>query len=112
MANRRKIEAEKKWAGILRAWKSGGQTAAAYCRQAGINLYVFYRWKKRLGVGWRLKGRRGSFLPVKVVAPLAEITARPWVEVGLSNGRTIRLWREVAPECLAQMAVALETRAC
>ncbi len=40
MANQRKIQAEQKWASILRAWQKSHLTAAAFCRQEGINPFV------------------------------------------------------------------------
>ncbi len=114
MVNRRKIEAEQKWAVILKAWRHSGLRAAAYCRQEGINPFVFYRWKNRLGEGGGGRARRrGAFLPVKVMAPLAENPmGRPWVELGLCNGRTLRLWREISPEALGDMARVLEQESC
>jgi len=113
MANRKKIEAERKWTDVLRTWKASGLKAAAYCRQQQVNPYLFYRWKKRLGYEGRHSSRLpGACLPVKLVAPLVETAGRPWVELALANGRTLRLWREVSPEALGEMAGALERGAC
>lgn len=114
MVNRRKIQTEQKWKGVLKAWRKSGPRAAAYCRQEGINPFVFYRWKKRLGEDAGPKARfKGVFLPVKVVNPLGENpVGRPWVELGLANGRTLRLWREISPEALGDMARALERESC
>jgi len=41
-------EKHESWKVILSDWESSGRTAAAYCRDAGIAIWKFYYWKKRL----------------------------------------------------------------
>ena len=85
---------QRYWEGVVRRWKEGGQSVAAFCRNKGLRESAFYCWRRKLarrsyragerapdaGNGWRPQARsvtpasRSSrqsptppFLPVRVV---------------------------------------------
>jgi hypothetical protein len=123
MAKRSKTQTQQKWLGILKAWRQSGQKASVFCRKNRLSLPSFYAWKSRLMGKSRLGARRsGTFLPVRIrlgspsngkAPPFSgNPVAGPWAELGLKNGRVLRLYREMPAPALAEMAQALEAEAC
>ncbi|HPX19878.1 MAG: hypothetical protein WDA72_13360 [Desulfomonilia bacterium] len=77
-----------KWAERIRECIESGKSQAQYCREQGLNIKVFYYWKRKqkqeqeAGVRLIPVGRIGMCGAVSHDAPLVLITGRYRVEVG------------------------------
>ncbi len=85
---------------------------SAVARRHGVKPALLYRWKKQFG-----GGVSPALVPVKISEPpeeesgCASATGRPRdciIEVGLANGRTIRVPIDIEGSALRRIVVALE----
>ena len=115
---------------LLAAWRESGQSAAEFCRRQGLVYPTFCGWRQRAkrepaatpGSAVALRRRtkpppagekpRPSQEPAPVFVPLRWTgpvpAASPTAEIGLRNGRTLRVPWGCEPETAARWAAALE----
>jgi hypothetical protein len=82
---RRVRRGEGHWKDVLRRFEGSGQSITAFCRQEGVPLSSFQRWRRRLG---------GEAVPkfVEILpAKAAQVPASSWaLELALPNGAVLR----------------------
>jgi transposase len=102
------------WARHVKRWETSGLDAAAFAAREGIiaKRLVWWRWKLRSTPAASTPEPR--FVPVHVV----DSTARPIstdvaIEIGLPNGRVVRVAPGFDPTALEQvLAIAARGEAC
>jgi transposase-like protein len=126
------------WDEVVRRWREGGQSVAAFCRGEGLRESAFYCWRRKLArrgdrtverapdtaTGPRPQPRPvtpasrlsrqsspSPFLPVHVVEGGAT-EAVPRVEIVLRQGRTVRVGAGFDRQTLAEVLAVLETAPC
>jgi hypothetical protein len=116
----------EKWRRRLKEWASSGDTQAGYCHEHGLDQTTFSGWKRRLGFqsrraceasrgggsgsGPRSKGNADAeavFIPLPP-SNLAQAVHAGVIEVGLRNGRTLRVPAGCDIELVAKLSAALE----
>ncbi len=90
----------EEWQQLLAEQAESQRTIREFCRDRGIGLSTFTRWKRRLAGTPGPVGKRCAFVPV-TVAPGSHVT----VAVGPA---TVTLSSAVSPEWLASLLKALE----
>jgi len=124
---------ERKWGGMVDAWRRSGLSQTEFCRREGVSLPTFNYWKLR-AVGatrrmeWRAagkvarrrrsriaakrpQGQAAAFLPVRVVGsagPAGGAVPGREIEILLRNGRRLRAAAELSPEIVVRWVGALE----
>jgi len=82
------------WRGLLERFAASGQSREEFCREQGLTLSSFDRWRRTLGktaAGGRAVTGSPLFLEV---TPTASGTAGSWdVELELGSGVVLRLRR-------------------
>ncbi len=74
------------WRGVIQRWEASGlESMAEFCRQDGVPINLFYRWRQRLNVAGRSDPEMG-FLPI-VTKPKAD----DQLLAGCSNGIKIEI---------------------
>ncbi|SRR5579884_1023277 len=83
---RRNEQAWKKWQGLLGEQSKSGQSVAAFCRERGQSVSLFYYWRQRLTQPTTTK-----FLEVKVPAsaPAQTDGCDQAIEVRVQHGRSL-----------------------
>lgn len=81
------------WRRHLDAWRSSGQTIAAFCRRHGLSYARFMYWQRRLGAA------RTELVPVHVQAPDRPATRS--VELTCAGGMVLRIDGVSVPEIAA-----------
>lgn len=83
---RRNEQAWKKWQGLLSEQSQSGQSVAAFCRERGQSVSLFYYWRQRLNEATTTK-----FLEVKVAAsaPAQTDLRDQAIEVRVRHGRSL-----------------------
>ena len=108
---RRRWSREEKLAIVKEACEPCANVSAV-ARQHGVKPSLLYRWKKQFG-----GGTAPALVAVKISEPAEEESSRPLatsrptdciVEVGLGNGRTIRVPVDIEGSALRRIVVALE----
>jgi transposase-like protein len=129
---------QRHWEEVVRRWREGGQSVAAFCRGEGLRESAFYCWRRKLArrgdrtverapdtaTGPRPQPRpvtpalrlsrqspTSPFLPVHVVDAGAT-EAAPRVEIVLRQGRTVRVGAGFDRQTLAEVLAVLETAPC
>ena len=98
-----KVERERKWRGHLAAWRKGGLSQAAYCRQHGLTQNDFSWWKRE--IARRSVAAAPTFVPVNIAPP----PRNPYgFEVSLLGGRVLRFDGCVDPAVLSAVVRVLE----
>ena len=101
-----KIERERKWRGHLAAWKTGGLSQAAYCRQHGLAQHDFSWWKRTIVQrDKRAISSAPAFVPVRLTAVPAP--CYPF-ELEVHGGRVLRFDARADPATLRALLAALE----
>ena len=112
MARTDKTQQQAIWRERVTAWQQSGQSVPAFCRQHQLSTWGMYQWRKRLGAASRLPSpsqRTTRFMEIS----LPSVVAPAWAcELELSNGRKLRFQGGVPTQRLAELAAALEGRAC
>ena len=82
------VEAWAKWRGLLSDQLESGQSAAAFCRERGLAVWVFYAWKKRVREGEAAKFVEVAVKPVMQGwrSPAADDRA---IEIRLKSGLSL-----------------------
>jgi transposase-like protein len=129
---------QRYWEEVVRRWREGGQSVAAFCRGEGLRESAFYCWRRKLARRSDRTGERapdagdGSrpaacpvtpaprlsrqsaappFLPVHVVEhAMAEVAHG--VEIVLRQGRAVRVGVGFDRQTLAEVLAVLETAPC
>jgi hypothetical protein len=73
------------WSKRLAAWRSGNESAAAFCRSRGLSYSQFVYWQRRSAAAQR------ALVPVVVAADRGAANGDRAVEVVLPNGPRVRL---------------------
>jgi transposase-like protein len=129
---------QRYWEEVVRRWKEGGQSVAAFCRAEGLRESAFYCWRRLLArrsyrtcerapdTGSRSRSQARSvtpasrssrqsptpsFLPVHVVKHSVAGAAHG-VEIVLRQGRTVRVGAGFDRQTLAEVLAVLETQPC
>jgi hypothetical protein len=84
----REAEAWTKWRELISEQTQSGHSAAVFCRERGLRVWLFYAWKKRLR-----EAEGAKFVEVEVKPAEA---AKRWsaagdkaIEIRLSKGRSL-----------------------
>jgi len=130
MAGKRIIRKKQKetarsryWRGMVGAWEKSGVTQRAFCEERGISLSGFCWWRcrfrkeqreSRRAIGGRKRTRKkapssASFLPVRIQSGLFDSPSEGVIEVVLTNGRCLRVPRDIDAAALAGLARVLES---
>lgn len=128
---RRRWTAEEKVAILDEAFRAGGSVAAASDRH-GVSRALIYYWRRQareggiVGVGMAPTGNAAGFVPVRIEADPAatglttqSATAPPHrpfspkpracpIEIGLTNGRVIKVDAGIDPDALARLVAVLD----
>jgi len=120
------------WRGHVLAQADSGLSAAAYCREHGLDVKAFYRWKRALGAagelpgdgvaqgGWRREraavssGVEALFAEVRLAGGTAGVAANvaAGVEVCLRAGQVVRVAAGFDAETLRRVVAVLEGQPC
>ena len=118
---------QRYWGEVLRQWQKSGQAVRAFCRAEGLRESAFYFWRREAArrkeqraeqkkqivkKGKPVSGGKPAFLPVHLVAPHANETARGGVEIVLAQGRVVRVAPGFDWQTLADVLSLLESRPC
>lgn len=102
---------QRYWEAVVRRWREGGQSVAAFCRAEGLRASAFYGWRRKLA-----RRATPAFLPVEVVAPprerLSVAEATGGVEIVLAPGRTVRVRPGFDRQTLVDVLAVLEAKPC
>jgi hypothetical protein len=82
------------WEAHVEAWRSSGETQAAYCRRLGLSQITFSGWKRRVereGVGEPASGDAAALLAVEVSDPAPEPDPRGEAGITVEMGDDVRL---------------------
>ena len=124
---RRRWTAEEKVAILDEAFRAGGSVAAASDRH-GVSRALIYYWRRQareggiVGVGIAVPDNAAGFVPVRIEAnpaaqtvtsshrptsPRLRMRACP-IEIGLTNGRIIKVDAGIDPSALARLVAVLD----
>ena len=83
----------ERMAGLLRQWRSSGESGAAFCRRHGIRPQKLSYWKRVLGemapVRPRGRGRpAGSLVPIRLLGEVGGVGSTA-LEIHLAGGERI-----------------------
>jgi transposase-like protein len=125
MANRqRDPHKEAFWRRHVEAWRRGGGSIRAYCREAGVSEQSFHAWRRTLAQRAATTTSQAAaqpkssvFVPVRLVAEpaiprLPASDAFDGVEVVLRGGRRVRVTAGFAVATLRQVVAVLEGLPC
>jgi hypothetical protein len=101
IANRywRAADAER----VLEAWRSSGQSGAAFARAHGLRRARLLRWRDRLK-----RSTTAAFHPVRVVEGARPVAVVASLELELRGGRRIRVHAGFDPELLEELVRTVE----
>ena len=99
MARRRYTVEEK--AGLLEDWQRSGMSAAAFCRQRGINYQNFLRWRAEGSRPVSRKTGIPAFVELEVAAPTSKpgaavVQDATVVELSLGTQTVLRIFTGAA----------------
>ena len=106
-----RVEREACWRERIAACAASGLAATHYCREAGISVSQYYRWK------WKLSRRDAAvsvpalFSEVRAVRREETLPGAP-VEIALSGGRVVRVADGFDAATLARVVRVLEGLRC
>ena len=121
----RRWTAEEKVAILDEAFRADGSVAAASDRH-GVSRALIYYWRRQareggiVGVGMAPIGNAAGFVPVRIEAdPAAQTVTSPLrptsprsracpIEIGLTNGRVIKVDAGIDPSALARLVAVLD----
>jgi transposase-like protein len=116
---RRDPHKERHWRQLVEQWQRSGQSVRAFCAAHGLSEQSLYWWRRELAARDHQAAPAAEaappppcFVPVHVRAEPVEPLANGLIEVVLCNGRLLRAAGDVDPRRLAELAAALEARAC
>lgn len=93
---------------VLARWEAGGLGPAAFARREGVSPVTLRRWRQEFGAPARTAGVAGGFIEVRLPgrAPTGGF------EVGLSDGRVVRVPAGFDPQELSRLLAVLEPARC
>lgn len=108
------------WRAQVATWRRTGLPATRFCERAGISVWSFYHWRRRLdGADARRPERRADppLLPVRVVGSpaIAPGSGPRWggeIEVVLRGGRRIRVDGDFDADVLSKVVSVLDGLPC
>ena len=94
----------RRWLERIESWKHSGLTQKAFCRQHGLELASFRRWRAiAMREGKREDSSAVTFLPVNVVEPSAVS-----LTVVINDTLRIEIQSDFDPHTLKQVVQALQ----
>jgi transposase-like protein len=86
------------WRGRVASQARSGLSVAEYCRREGVNAWLFYRWRKRLGAERRrevggARASRSSFVDLGAVLSGGSDRARGELRLELGEGIVLTVVR-------------------
>ena len=90
----------EQWVERLAAWRSSGQSQAAWCREHGVSLASLGDWRRKLS--GEVAAGSSALLPIQLSAMHA-----PRVEVCLPEGIVLRVAAASDPAWLARLLRSL-----
>jgi transposase-like protein len=112
MATRARRDSSKEdfWRRLIRGQAGSGLSVRAWCRRRGVHEAAFYWWRRELA-------RRDADPPATAFVPVrltedGPAKSDPVIEILLTNGRRMRLWRAVERPMLAEVLAVLEGPGC
>jgi hypothetical protein len=104
----REAEAWTRWSELISEQAQSGQSAAVFCRERGLRVWLFYAWKKRLR-----EAEAGKFVEVEVKpAEGARQRSAPGdkaIEIRLSKGRSLMVEAGFEASHLRALLAVLES---
>ena len=94
----------------MAAWRSSGQTQAAFARERAVRLGTLRRWVYR-SERTKIRGVKVDFREVKNVAGAWDSLVSPAVEIAVGPEITVRLRGSCGPEVIARLVEQLR-RSC
>jgi transposase-like protein len=71
-----KQERAEAWRGHLESWHKSGLTQVAYCRQHGISIKTFHRWRRKEKEAQSTTPSTLTLVPVSVTAQTTDAVLR------------------------------------
>jgi len=103
-------EAQKKWSAILKEAQESGLSGAEFCRRKGLNIKVFYWWRKRFGLT-RKRGGKNSLVPVVIREKQKSFGVFPQTfEVSFPDGRSLKVPQGFDPKSLKRLIEILSLK--
>jgi hypothetical protein len=78
----------ERWSKLVAEQQASGQAALPFCRERGIAVHSFYRWRRQLGDDEPVR-----FALLETRKPIAEIAAP--LELLFTNGERLRIGNQV-----------------
>jgi hypothetical protein len=108
--SQRGTEVWAKWSGLISEQAESGQSAAVFCRERGLRVWLFYAWKKRLR-----EAEGSKFIEVGVrSAEAARQLSAPGdkaIEIRLRKGRSLMVEPGFEASHLRALLALLESEA-
>ena len=111
---------ETHWRRVMQAWESSDLSQKEFCRRRDHSLTSFHHWRGELPRRDRIRRRRRPYAArdavlrpkhpgFSEVRVISGATRSPWpLEIGLSDGKVIRVSSEVDSETLRKVLGVLE----
>jgi len=99
--------AEQRWRGLAKAFEESGLTIQEFCAREGVSKTMFYKWRRRLGVGVR---RRMRAAPKLEFVELRPNRAAPTVELVTKGGVVVRVGSNFDKPTLVRVLDVLRDR--
>lgn len=112
MANRRRdVAKERRWRDLVGQCAASGLSVREFCRRERVTEASFYAWRRTIGErdeACRPRRKAPAFVPVVVTSARPRETG---VALELPGGGVLRFAGPTATEQLADLVVALQSRA-
>jgi hypothetical protein len=112
------VKAEVRWRGLVIDQRASGKDVHEFCRERGISVPMFYKWRKRLGNGRASCGASpapdsakpaAKLLPVRVTSK----TLGGWgIEIQFPAGHVLRISHGVDADVVTTVLAAMRAVAC
>lgn len=83
----------ERWSMPIAERQASGQLALPFCRERGIGVHSFYRWRRRLS-----DGKPVRFALLETRRPMSEMPSA--LELAFTNGERLRIGNRVDAEVL------------
>ncbi|NLF56586.1 MAG: IS66 family insertion sequence element accessory protein TnpB [Candidatus Hydrogenedens sp.] len=102
-----RAEREACWRERIGACAASGLGVARYCREAGISVAGYYRWRRELGRRDAVAALPSLFAELRPVPAPCAADGAP-IEISLAGGRMLRVAAGFDGETLARVVRVLE----
>jgi len=93
---------------LLAEFRASGLPATRFADRIGVNVNTVYRWAREVGAS-SAPAVSQRVVPVRVVSDPPSAAAPVDLEIGLRNGRTLRIRHALDTDLLLRLADALES---